>query len=613
MKVSKSKYPEFYGRLHEIKSILHAKDLKRIYLVIFVQVILGFVDLLGVALIGILGALTVRGVQSQSPGDRVSRVLEFTNLDGTSFQFQVALLAGAATFILVSRTILSIFFTRRILFFLSRRSAVLSARMVANLLREPITQIQKRTNQETLYAVTSGVNSVTLGIIGTFVSVVSDTTIMMVLMLGLFLFNPLVAATSLLIFFLVGLAIYHLLKGRAQILGLAESSLTIASGEKITEVLDTYREAIVRDRRSYYSGEIEKIRFQLSDTMAELTFMPNISKYIIEVVVVIGALSISAIQFITQDASHAVATLAIYLTAGSRIAPAVLRIQQGALQIKGSLSASKPTLDLLKELHDYPTEENPKRTDYVNHHGFDAKVEIRDLSFEYSTTEKFAIQNVNLDIEAGSVVSFVGSSGSGKTTLADLILGVLTPNSGEVLISGKSPHESIKLFPGAIGYVPQSVVVINGSIRDNVTLGYPKIDFSDELVLSALEKAQLTEFTESQPEGIYSLVGDKGSKLSGGQRQRLGIARALLTNPKLLVLDEATSALDAKTEDSISRTIYELKGETTVLLIAHRLSIARKSNKVVYLNQGKIEFAGTFEEVREAVPEFEIQAKLMGL
>jgi len=207
----------------------------------------------------------------------------------------------------------------------------------------------------------------------------------------------------------------------------------------------------------------------------------------------------------------------------------------------------------------------------------------------------------------------VGPTGAGKTSAADVLLGVLNPDSGSVTISGVSPAEAVLKWPGAISYVPQDVVIANGTIKQNVCLGFNPDLVPESYVWDALAAAQLVEFVRSLPNGLNSEVGERGTKISGGQRQRLGIARALFTQPKLLVLDEATSALDGETEAAITSAIQNLKGKVTVIVIAHRLSTVRDADNVVYLDKGKVVSQGTFDQVRAVVPDFDRQAKLMGL
>jgi ABC-type multidrug transport system fused ATPase/permease subunit len=320
-----------------------------------------------------------------------------------------------------------------------------------------------------------------------------------------------------------------------------------------------------------------------------------------------------ASQLVLQDASHAIATLAIFLAAGTRIAPAVLRVQQSTILIRGGLGQATPTLDLIDSLGTSPIIENVDDKVDIIHEGFISEVEVKNVSLTYPLKTSKAIEDISLKIPEGKAVAIVGSSGAGKTTAIDVILGVLNPDEGSVLISGLPPLLAFAKWPGAVSYVPQDVVISAGTIRENVALGYPLEEAVDELVMSALRIAQLDKFVEEQPLGLETQVGERGTKLSGGQRQRLGIARAMFTKPRLLFLDEATSSLDSETEVGISGAIHALRGSTTVVLIAHRLSTVRNADLVVYLDRGKIIKMGTFDEVRNSVPNFDHQAKLMGL
>jgi ABC-type multidrug transport system fused ATPase/permease subunit len=400
---------------------------------------------------------------------------------------------------------------------------------------------------------------------------------------------------------------------RAVRLGEAQRHLSIESSEKTLEVLNSYREIVVRNRRNFYSRELGSIRFKLADVNAERAFMPNISKYVIEITVLLGSLGIAALQFAVNDASRAIAVLAVFMAASTRISPAILRLQQGAINIKSSIGSAGPTLELIEELQELTP--GSEKVDVLNfeHTGFTGEIELKNITLTYPTKELPAVKDVSLKIKQGQVVSFVGPSGAGKTTIIDVILGVLEPDSGFVQIQGHAPLSAIKLWPGAIGYVPQDVMISNGTIRQNVCLGYSINEVSDRDIWQALEVAQLAEFIKDLPEGLDTPVGDRGTKLSGGQRQRLGIARAMFTKPKLLVLDEATSSLDGTTEANISEAVHSLKGGVTIVLIAHRLSTVKESDVIHYMANGNLEMSGTFEELRKSIPEFDKQAQLMGM
>ena len=593
--------------------ILSKADQRKVEAVAIIQICLGALDLLGVIAIGLLGALSVTGLQSNEPGDRVSAALRILHISNSTFQAQAFILGLSAMLLLIGRTILSIIFTRRILFFLSRSGAKISSNLISRLLSQPLLVVQSRTTQETLYAVTRGVQMIVLEVIATLVTLASDLSLLFVMGVGLFVVDPLTAFGTLLLFSLTGYFLYRFMHVRAGNLGIKGSELNIISNEKIVEVFSSYRESVVRNRRDYYAREIGKLRFALANVSAETFFMPYVSKYVIETTVVLGAVLIGAAQFILQDATHAVATLSIFLAAGTRIAPAVLRVQQGSISIRSALGQAQPTLALIDELGDAPIIENIDDHVDVIHEGFKSEIQVANISFTYPNKSTPAIAKFTLAIPSGTSVAFVGPSGAGKTTIIDVLLGVLIPDVGSVMISNLPPLLALAKWPGAVSYVPQDVLITAGTIRENVALGYPPEAATDELVMSALKVAHLDKFVASLPMGLNTQVGERGAKISGGQRQRLGIARAMFTRPHLLVLDEATSSLDGETEASISAAIHELRGSTTVVLIAHRLSTVRNADIVVYLAEGKIMAKGTFNEVRNAVPDFDRQAKLMGL
>jgi ABC-type multidrug transport system fused ATPase/permease subunit len=593
--------------------VLAKRDRQKLFAVVVFQVFLGLLDLAGVAIFGVLGALAVTGVGSRTPGNRVNAFLDTLGLSGFSLQWQATILAILATFLLIGKTLFSVLFIRRTMFFLSRRGALISSLLVSRLLAQPLQVIQQRTMQQNLFAVTGGVGTITLGVLGTAVSLVSDISLLLIMVIGLFIVDATIAVSTLIVFGGIGYLLYRLMNVRARVLGLRQSELNIESNERILEVLGSYRESVVRNRRNYYAMKIGQQRLELANNSAEMAFMPNISKYVIEITVVLGSLCISAMQFALQDAAHAVAVLSVFLAASTRIAPAVLRVQQGALQIRGSLGSANPTLELIEQIGIQDYLELDQDTLDFQHEGFAGDIEISNVQLTYPGKEQPAISEINLKIANGESVALVGPSGAGKTTLVDVLLGVLTPDFGTIKISGIAPLEAFAKWQGAVSYVPQDVIISNGTVRENVSLGFPIQLAEDEIVWRALELAQLADFVRELPMGLDTRVGDRGTKISGGQRQRLGIARAMFTKPMLLVLDEATSSLDGETESNISDSIRNLHGKVTVVMIAHRLSTVMHADRVVYMNNGKIQAQGTFKEVRQSVPDFDRQAALMGL
>jgi ABC-type multidrug transport system fused ATPase/permease subunit len=574
---------------------------------------LAILDLLGILLIGLIGALSVRGIQSQTPGNSVNSVLSILHLSNIDLIYQTMVLGILATAVLITKTLLTVYFTKRTLRFLSRQGAILSASLIGKLLMQPVSVLQSESIQSRIYAVTTGVTYIALGVIATVVSLVSEGILLIVLIVGLSIVDPFLSLFTVTVFSLLGFTIYKQMSGRAKRLGEENSLLSIQSDEKIAEVIMTYREAIVRNRLPYYVRNIKGIRLQMSEGLAELQFIPNVSKYILEIAIIVIGLSISAIQFAIYDASRAISILAVFLAAGTRIAPALMRIQQNAIQIRISLGVSQPTLELIEQLNghkDLDYKESKLDRDFIK---FNPSIIVKSVYFRHKDSKEETLNDLSFELNAGESLAIVGPSGAGKSTLVDMLLGIFEPLSGEILISGCPPKTLPALWPGGIGYVPQNVSIISANIKENIRLGFPVMKEDEEHIDRCIKLAQLSEFVKNLPEGLLTQVGDRGTRLSGGEKQRLGIARALFTNPKLLVLDEATSSLDGKTESLISDSIQNLKGYVTLVIVAHRLSTIRNVDKVLYLESGKVRAFGTLDWVRSQVREFDLQAKEMGL
>lgn len=596
-------------------SVFSSREKFKLGIVAISQIALGFLDLAGVILLGLLGTLSVSGVQSTPTSGRILSVLRFLGIENYSLQVQVAVLGLLATGLLAIKTLISLLASRRTLRFLSKKSAEISVFLLGKVLNKSLLEIQSKTSQETLYAVTLGVSAVTTGIVGTIISLVTDLSLLIILFTGMILVDAKSAIFSLIFFSSISAILYRLMNVKVKNLSIASREMSIKVNEEILEVMRSYRESVVRNRREFYLSKIGKTRFDFAKVEAELGFYPNISKYVIDLALVFGALSIAALQFLFTDAKHAVGSILIFLIAGMRIGPAVLRIQQQLIQLKNGTGNAATTLDLLDEYNFMDIENLPKAENqyFDSSEAFTPSLVIEKVSFKYPSATNLAINELSLVVKPGSSIAIVGPSGAGKTTLVDLILGIFPPSDGKIEISGYRPLDAIARFPGLMSYVPQEVFISNGTIRENVSLGYPFNSNDEGQIIIALKKAQLLEFVNSLPKGLDTKVGENGANLSGGQKQRLGIARALFTKPKFLVLDEATSALDSEAEKMVSESIQNLKGEVTLILIAHRLSTVRNADLVVYLENGMLRAQGTFEELRNLVPDFNVQAKLMGL
>ena len=588
--------------------LISREEIFKIKIVALAQLMLSFIDLLAVAALGLVGSLTVYGIQSKGAEGNALTILQFLKLDSLSFQKQVAIIGGVAALMLVFRTLTSSVIQLKTVRFLSLRSAAITTRLISKMLNKTLSDINKRSSQENLFAVTTGVRLITVGVIGTIVGIFSDLTLIFVLIIGLMALDPVSSIFTAFYFSILGISLYLFSHRKAQIWAREETTLNIDGNDKILEALFSFREMYTRGRQGWYHEQIAKSRYGIAINQAKLAFLPNVSKYVLEIGLVLGGISISAVQFLTKDASAAIASVSVFIVASARVAPAVLRLQQALVVIKQNISGAGLTLDLIEE---YSSSEDilPSVSLQVVHDGFVPEIAISKMEFRFTSKGNNLFSDFSLDIKRGEFIGLIGPSGSGKTTLVDLLLGILQINSGQIKISGTSPTQAINKWPGALSYVPQDVFLIEGSILENVTLGYDFEDIEISRVENCLRQAELWEFVQSLPLGLQSEVGERGSRLSGGQRQRLGIARSLYTNPKLLILDEATSALDWETEKDINDTLLKFKGEKTIIVIAHRLSSIVGADRLIYLEKGEIVADGTVDLVRSKIQSFDSQFK----
>jgi ATP-binding cassette subfamily C protein len=224
-------------------------------------------------------------------------------------------------------------------------------------------------------------------------------------------------------------------------------------------------------------------------------------------------------------------------------------------------------------------------------------IRLRDLWFRYAASEDYVLRGIDLSIRAGEAVGFVGPSGGGKSTLVDVVLGILEPERGTVEVDGRDIRQGLRSWHRNVGYIPQSIYLIDGTIRQNVALGLEDKDIDDAAVARAMTAASLDEFVRSLPQGANTLIGERGVRLSGGQRQRIAIARALYNDPDVLIMDEATSALDNLTEKAVMEAVDALKGERTILMIAHRLSTVRNCDWIFFLCDGEVTGEGAYDDL----------------
>jgi len=601
-------------------SLLDRRDRRLLIVAGAFQMSMSVLDLVGVLLIGLVGALSVTTIQSQPPPTTVTTVADALGWQNLSPQGLVIAFSVTAAVVLLAKSVVSSIMTRRVLVFLANRQALVSARLCRELLTRPLTFVKIRSSQETAFALINGAAAATSQILGQLMIAATELALLVVLSIALLWISPWIALVAIIFFSLVALGLQRALGNWASRVGRTAAEADIASLNTIQEALSAYREATVSNRRGMYVERFQQLRWRAATVAADTQFIALFPKYMFEAALVLGGFALAAFLFATQPAVSAVATFALFIAAGTRVMPSLLRLQGAVLGLRGAAGLATPTFALAEELGQ--PKGTPNSEEDVNslrarlgtsHEDFIPEVKVCDVYLTYSGAKAPAAAGISLEIPAGTSVGLVGPSGAGKTTLSDLVLGVLLPDSGNVSIGGLPPADAVEKWPGGIAYVPQEIVLAQDTLRANVALGLPRELVDDDAVWRALDQARLIDFLQASQMTLDTPLGAGGVTLSGGQRQRVGIARALYTNPRLLVLDEATSALDMETESAISAVLQELEGAVTTLLIAHRLSTIRDVDLLLYMERGQVLASGSFEGVLKESPAFRRQVSLARL
>lgn len=586
------------------------------------QLATSVLDLLGVLLLGVVGVLAAASVSGQPVPEQLSPLLDLPGPEGLALMRVAVIVAAVAALLLLLKTVTYGLLARSVYRFLGRVHAEVASHTARHFSEMPISFVEGRSSQESAYGVYTGTQAAILGVLGSFAIVLAESTLLVVMGVTLMALDPVITIAGAVLMGSVAVVSHRRLARRMNALGTLLGRITIDTTRSVQEEVSSFRELIVLDRTEYVTQRISSEIWRGSRAMAQSQFTVQLPKLIYDAALVVGGALVVGWVLLTKSPEAAVGSLTLFLAAGSRIVPSLLRVTNQSVSMSHSSGLAEPAYRLINDMQSTArrpgashgtTSASTAKVASVSGDGFVPCVVVDDVTFTYPGRETPALENIRLTIEPGSHVAFVGGTGAGKSTLADIILGVRQPSDGRVTIGGVTPATATARWPGRIAYVPQSVALTDGTMRQNVALALPDDAIDDDLVWWALERAHLAGFVREAAGGLAAEIGERGVKLSGGQRQRLGLARGLYSNPNLLVMDEATSALDAETEHAITETVSSLAGTVTRITVAHRLATIRSADQVVYLRAGEVAAIGSFEEVRARVPEFNRQSALLGL
>ena len=361
--------------------------------------------------------------------------------------------------------------------------------------------------------------------------------------------------------------------------------------QTIQQGLGAVKDVQVLGREEWFVNEHRERQSLDADLLRRINTVQAIPRLWLEVMAMAGLAGLVAIMLAAgKDIDKIIPTVGLFAVTSFKVLPSINKL----VSSKQTLRVSRSTIETIH--HDLELPIAAKLSDRNVNFQFE-NVAVDHLNFKYEQSEDLVLADINLKINSGEAVGFVGQSGSGKSTLIDIMLGLLEPQNGSILVNGQNIKSVKQSWQQQIGYIAQTIFLMDDSLRRNIAIGIADAEIDEVAIIDALKSAQLEDFVASLPEGLDTVVGERGVRLSGGQRQRIGIARALYHRPSVLVLDEATSSLDTETEHGVMQAVQALQGDKTVIIVAHRLSTVEYCDRLYRLDAGRIVDEGTFDEV----------------
>ena len=571
--------------LRECLSVLSPRDRKILYLAAALQAALNIADVVAIALVGAIGALGVSYVSNLALPEWVSIYIKISGLSSLTTEQILIITSVIAAILFISKSISSSYISYRIFIFLANKQVGLSFFLSTKYIEAPFNWIKAQKSQNLIFSVTDGVNSIAIGIIGNFIIAISDFVLLLLILIALVFVDPSTAIFTLSFFGGTGYVLHKILGQISSRLGKVFSESSIKGRSQILNLISAYREIFVLRKATHFVTKFTETRLENATSYSLGIWLQQLPKYIFEVSLILGSIILIGLQALQNNFVGGVGVLVIFLAASARITPALMRVQISILQMKNHQAGANKTLKILQEMANFTTHNSCHLPTLRN--TYPPEIHLRDVSFCYSDGLSKALKNISIRIAPGSMVAISGKSGSGKSTLVDLILGIQNPSEGRIWMEIEGKQINARDFVSA-AYVPQFPHIIEGTLLDNIALGIETAQVDFNKVQEVIQSTNLASFVNGLSNGMYTDLGELGGKISGGERQRIAIARALYSNPTLLVLDEGTNALDAANENEILRTIQKFRNRITLILIAHTLKTLQISDKVVFLENGSL-------------------------
>lgn len=595
-----------FSVIKEIFFLLSDGQRKKFYILQSLVILMAFTELLGIASIAPFMAL-VGDMSLLEKGGLYSKLYQASGInDPLNFLF----ITGIGVLIaLTISTIVSMFTTWRLSLYGSSIGVQLADRLYSHYMKQNWQFHASGSSAQLTKQVSTESARISNGIIQPLMQMNAKVVLSIFIAISILIYNPIVAIAGLLMFISGYLLMYKFVRKALVLNGKRLSSVATNRFRLMNEGFGGIKDVLLLNRNKDFidrfsvEGNIQAKAQGLNQTIAQ------VPRFFIELLAFGAMISLVLILIKTHhgDLGAVLPILAVYALACFKLLPALQQIYGSITQIKGNVAAFESVKeDLINSQEKLPTT-NILSSDKLS---ITKAISLENIHFAYPNKSIYAINNVSMSIPVNHLIGIVGSSGSGKSTLIDIILGLLTPQKGDIYVDNTLITDNNKRgWQDLLGFVPQSIFLSEGSIAENIAFGIPSHEINYDQVMRAIDLAHLTELVNELPEGIHTKVGERGVQLSGGQRQRIGIARALYNKAEVLIFDEATSALDGITEKIIMDAIHEFTGKKTIIMIAHRLKTVQKCDTIYLMEKGKVIDQGTFKYLVENNSKFKEMAK----
>jgi len=482
--------------------------------------------------------------------------------------------------------------------------ARLSIRLVEGYLNLPYSIHLQRNSSELIRNAREAVMEMVRGVLIPTIKVLAELMIIVGLLVVLITIDPIATAVAVFVVGVTATALLVVVQPRLKRIGRTAHRQNQVTYKRLQQALHGLRDIRVLGREAYFVDEYGRSQMKLARThylRSTAGALPSVifEAVIIGLILILFGLAIAA----GAQSQSVVSLLGLFAYAGLRLQPSMQQIIGGLNEIK---HASAPLDDIYADLQTIQASSTRLDGEETSRLELTESLRLEDVSYIYDGSERPALGEVNIEIRAGEQIGVCGPTGSGKTTLVDLISGLLQPSTGKVTVDGVDISDQLRAWHRNLGVVPQMVFLTDDTLRRNIALGVHDSDIDETAVDEAVGLSQLHEFLAELPDGLETRVGERGLRISGGQRQRIAIARALYRKPAVIILDEGTSALDTATEHSVMKSIDQLRGRHTVIIIAHRLTSVKNADRVIFVDGGRVAGVDTFEELERQNERFRL-------